>query len=138
MTKQSQEAEGEQRWKAFPATMRNPTTADANAKSNNSKSAIDLENNRSSMQARIYNLLSMQNEYLNMSTKLIPGDSMESIHGTIHDTVGGDGPMTWLFYSAFDPIFWLHHWQVFMDGKTTPLLTVIIAMLIDYWPYGKL
>lgn len=110
MTKQSQEAEGEQRWKTFPATMRNPTTADANAKSNNSKSATDLENNRSSMQARIYNLLSMQDEYLNMSTKLIPGDSMESIHGTIHDTVGGDGTMTWLFYSAFDPVFWLHHW----------------------------
>lgn len=97
--------------------MRNPTTADANAKSNNSKSATDLENNRSSMQARVYNLLSMQDEYLNMSTKLIPGDSMESIHGTIHDTVGGDGTMTWLFYSAFDPIFWLHHWSVSTEKK---------------------
>ncbi|KAF1973382.1 Di-copper centre-containing protein [Bimuria novae-zelandiae CBS 107.79] len=104
--------QGEQRWNKYPSTVRNPTTKDANAQSNDTKTALDLESNRKSMQARIYDFLAMQHEYLNMSTKLIPGDSMESIHGTIHDTVGGDGTMTWLFYSAYDPIFWLHHCNV--------------------------
>ncbi|KAF2445573.1 Di-copper centre-containing protein [Karstenula rhodostoma CBS 690.94] len=106
------EAEGEERWKEFPSTVRGPTTADKNAQSNNTKAAQALQENRSSMQARVYNLLAMQHSYLNMSTKLIPGDSMESIHGTIHDGIGQDGTMTWLFYSAFDPSFWLHHCNV--------------------------
>ncbi|KAF9732976.1 hypothetical protein PMIN03_009918 [Paraphaeosphaeria minitans] len=106
------EAEGEERWKEFPSTVRGPTTADKNAQSNNTKAAQALQENRSSMQARVYNLLAMQHSYLNMSTKLIPGDSMESIHGTIHDGIGQDGSMTWLFYSAFDPSFWLHHCNV--------------------------
>jgi len=105
----SQVAEGEERWKLFPSSVRGPTTADATADSNNTKVATALQENRNSMQARIYNLLAMQHEYLNMSTKLIPGDSIEAIHGTIHDGIGQDGSMTWLFYSAFDPAFWLHH-----------------------------
>ncbi|OAG11374.1 Di-copper centre-containing protein [Paraphaeosphaeria sporulosa] len=105
-------SEGEERWKEFPSTVRGPTTADKNAQSNNTKAAQALQENRSSMQARVYNLLAMQHSYLNMSTKLIPGDSMESIHGTIHDGIGQDGSMTWLFYSAFDPSFWLHHCNV--------------------------
>ncbi|KAL1595142.1 hypothetical protein SLS60_009830 [Paraconiothyrium brasiliense] len=73
------EAEGDERWKEFPETVRAPTTADKNAHSNNTKAAQSLQENRSSMQARVYNLLAMQHEYLNMSTKLIPGDSMETL-----------------------------------------------------------
>ncbi|KAJ4303408.1 hypothetical protein N0V90_002301 [Kalmusia sp. IMI 367209] len=103
------EAEGEERWKLYPTTVRNPDTKDANVKSGNDQVAVAIDKNRQSMQARVFNLLAMEHDYLNMSTKLMPGDSVESIHGTIHDTVGMDGTMTWLFYSAFDPVFWLHH-----------------------------
>ena len=38
-------------------------------------------------------------------------DSLESVHDTIHNTVGNSGPghMTNAAYSAFDPVFWLLH-----------------------------
>ena len=36
--------------------------------------------------------------------------SVESIHGEVHVSVGGQGGnMLSVPYSAFDPIFWLHH-----------------------------
>jgi tyrosinase len=40
------------------------------------------------------------------------GNSIELIHGNIHNIVGGSGHMTWPEVSAFDPIFWLHHANV--------------------------
>lgn len=46
-------------------------------------------------------------------------NSIEGIHNTIHNAVGGTGSsgvsgghMTYLATSAFDPIFWLHHCNV--------------------------
>ena len=36
--------------------------------------------------------------------------AIENIHNNIHVTVGGD--MAFVDYSAFDPIFWLHHCNV--------------------------
>lgn len=39
--------------------------------------------------------------------------SLEDVHNEIHDRVGGsNGHMAALETSSFDPIFWLHHWQV--------------------------
>lgn len=39
--------------------------------------------------------------------------SLEDLHGSIHVAVGGVmGHMSQLQYSAFDPIFWLHHGNV--------------------------
>ncbi|KAF3933028.1 Tyrosinase [Dactylellina cionopaga] len=35
---------------------------------------------------------------------------LESIHNDVHSEIGGNGGhMSYLTYSAFDPIFWLHH-----------------------------
>ena len=88
-----------------------------------------LDGNRAGMQTRVFGLLALQHEYLPMSNKLQMGDSLESIHGTIHDMVGGDGHMLWLQYSAFDPMFWLHHAWVFpnfailyKDANTFPAM----------------
>lgn len=41
-------------------------------------------------------------------------DSLESVHDTIHNTVGSAGPghMTNAAYSAFDPVFWLLHTNI--------------------------
>jgi tyrosinase len=36
-------------------------------------------------------------------------DSLEAIHNDIHGYVGNGGHMGEVAYSAFDPIFWLHH-----------------------------
>jgi len=105
----SQEAEFDERWKLWNSTMRDPDSNEANATSRNDQVAEALDGNRPNMQERVFNLLALEHGYLNMSNKLQMGDSLESIHGTIHDTCGMNGTMTWLWYSAFDPIFWLHH-----------------------------
>ncbi len=39
-------------------------------------------------------------------------DSLESIHDTIHGSVGRGGHMSSLDIAGFDPIFWMHHWYV--------------------------
>jgi tyrosinase len=40
--------------------------------------------------------------------------SLEDIHNSIHGEVGGNaGHMAELDYSAFDPVFWLHHAYVY-------------------------
>lgn len=46
-------------------------------------------------------------------TKSSTMGSLEDLHGSIHVAVGGTmGHMSQLQYSAFDPIFWLHHANV--------------------------
>jgi tyrosinase len=49
--------------------------------------------------------------------------SLEDVHNSIHGTVGGfNGHMSQLDYSAFDPVFWLHHtyvhflWYFYIEG----------------------
>ncbi|KAI5781541.1 common central domain of tyrosinase-domain-containing protein [Geopyxis carbonaria] len=57
--------------------------------------------------------------------------SVESVHDEIHVVMGGRyGHMTWVEYSAFDPVFWLHHCNVdrlvamyqavYPNGRVTP------------------
>ncbi|KAF1963307.1 Di-copper centre-containing protein [Byssothecium circinans] len=100
------------RWANWNQTMRHPTSLKSDATSQNGVVANTLDRNRLSMQNRVYGLLALKKEYAPMSSKIMPGDSLESIHGTIHDTVGGDGNMLWLQYSSFDPVFWFHHANV--------------------------
>ncbi|KAE8363174.1 hypothetical protein BDV27DRAFT_159078 [Aspergillus caelatus] len=38
--------------------------------------------------------------------------NLEFIHNYIHGCTGGDGHMANVPVAAFDPLFWLHHWQV--------------------------
>ncbi len=41
--------------------------------------------------------------------------SLEDVHNSIHSAVGGFmGHMSELDYSAFDPVFWLHHTYVYL------------------------
>ena len=59
--------------------------------------------------------MAMQKDYHNISNNMVSIggvlDSLESVHDTIHNTVGSSGPghMTNAAYSAFDPVFWLLH-----------------------------
>lgn len=42
-----------------------------------------------------------------------PSGSIEDLHNGYHGTIGGNsgnGHMSWQETSAFDPIFWMHHW----------------------------
>ncbi|KAK6544868.1 hypothetical protein TWF694_001548 [Orbilia ellipsospora] len=35
--------------------------------------------------------------------------NVETIHDEVHGSIGGAGHMTYIPYSAYDPVFWLHH-----------------------------
>jgi len=41
--------------------------------------------------------------------------SIEGVHDTVHGVAGGGGHMSVIPYAAFDPLFWLHHWWVYIS-----------------------
>jgi tyrosinase len=67
---------------------------------------------------RLYNLLTSHDDFTQFETYAAQdprnpnADSLESIHDAIHGITGGNGHMTFLDYSAFDPLFMLHHAMV--------------------------
>ncbi|EFX05338.1 tyrosinase precursor [Grosmannia clavigera kw1407] len=89
------------------------------AGSNDTLVALALNRNFESIQQRLYNLFSNYDSYGNFSNKAwIPPsdsgkyDSLESLHDTIHSLAGLQGHMSWIPFSSFDPIFFLHHSMV--------------------------
>ena len=78
-----------------------------------------MDNSRRSFKDRLYNLFTFYGNYSEFSTESYTfgtafknADSLESIHDVIHGATGSGGHMTYLDYSAYDPIFWLHHMMV--------------------------
>ncbi|KAK3341574.1 hypothetical protein B0T25DRAFT_510773 [Lasiosphaeria hispida] len=115
-------------WNFWTATVRSPTTNDAGAQSNNSLVAMNFDQNQASLSQRLYILFSNYGNYSTFSNNawipLISNasyDSLESLHDTVHNLAGGGGlgqpnvqggHMSYIPYSAFDPIFFLHHCMV--------------------------
>lgn len=100
-------------------TVRAPTAQDSSAGSNNTAVSLALNQNFPSIQQRLYNLFSNYQNYSTFSNEAwIPSsssgkyDSLESLHDTIHTLTGLQGHMAWIPFSAFDPIFFLHHAMV--------------------------
>lgn len=78
-----------------------------------------MDADAASFRNRLYNLFTNYDNYTKFSNEAwIPTnntegyDSIESIHDEIHGLTGGYGHMTYIEYSAFDPIFFLHHAMV--------------------------
>lgn len=105
------------------ATRRNPT--DSGKASQNSVSDQAMRNSYQSRRQSTYNLFSMPSFGAFSNTQFSAGNapgsfnSVEAIHNEIHVNCGGTGNdlgnlghMSVLDYSAFDPIFWLHHCQI--------------------------
>ncbi|KAI3329304.1 Di-copper centre-containing protein [Xylariaceae sp. AK1471] len=97
----------------------NPTS-DPNAVSNNSFVANSFDSHLPSYQQRLYNLFANYPNYTHFSNEGWIGennngtfDSIESLHDSIH-TIGGGGwgHLAIIAYSAFDPLFFLHHANV--------------------------
>lgn len=101
---------------------------DATASSNNSVINSFLVNHTAQNQQRLYNLFSNYDNYTifsnaGWSADTSQYDSLEALHDNVHAMLGGtDGHMTIVPFSAFDPLFFLHHcmldrifalWQVF-------------------------
>jgi tyrosinase len=60
--------------------------------------------------------------------------SIEEIHGRIHVDVGGSGHMGVVPFSAFDPIFWLHHCMI--DRLTALWQAVFPGVYVSPGPNG--
>ncbi|KAI1814106.1 Di-copper centre-containing protein [Poronia punctata] len=91
------------------------------AVSNNSFVAASFDNHLPSYQQRLYNLFANSPNYTHFSNEAWIGrnstgayyDSLESLHDSIHTVGGGTwGHLAIIAYSAFDPIFFLHHANV--------------------------
>ncbi|KAK4202248.1 putative tyrosinase [Triangularia verruculosa] len=115
-------------WNTWSETLRSPTNWGPGAQSNNSMVAMTIDQNQRSLSQRLYILFSNYGNYSRFSNNAwIPFvnnasyDSIESLHDTIHNLAGGGGigqlnirggHMSFIPYSAFDPIFFLHHAMV--------------------------
>ncbi|KAI9048358.1 hypothetical protein LZ554_008150 [Drepanopeziza brunnea f. sp. 'monogermtubi'] len=100
----------------FNQTMRYPKIQGPFPISQNNLVAEQLDNSAASFRSRLYNLLTMYHDYTTFSNEawissINPEhyDSLESIHDQVHGLIGSGGHMTYINYSAFDPLFWLHH-----------------------------
>jgi tyrosinase len=103
----------------FTETKRYPTSQDASAQSQNNLVAQQLDNSASSFRSRLYNLFTNYHNYSTFSNEAwIPSnnpngyDSIESVHDQIHGLTGNGGHMGYIDYSAFDPLFFLHHTMI--------------------------
>lgn len=110
---------------AFPAqyaisryhnTLRFP---DKNAHTQTNMANTQLLINGASIRDSVYNLIAQQSNYPAFSNTGYTGslrngsyNSLESIHNQIHALSGGTGHMGYIPYSAFDPLFFLHHANV--------------------------
>ncbi|KAE9382243.1 Di-copper centre-containing protein [Stipitochalara longipes BDJ] len=118
----------------YQQTVRYPTTKNAFAQSQNNLVAQQLDNSAPSLRRRLYNLLTTYHSYqyfsneawFNASNNPNGYDSIESLHDQIHGLTGSGGHMSYIDYSAFDPVFWLHHamvdrcfamWQILNPGS---------------------
>ena len=89
----------------------------ASSVSQNNLVADALDNSAASFRSRLFTLFTNYPNYVTFSNEAwIPEDnpagydSIESIHDQIHGLTGGNyGHMTYIEYSAFDPVFFLHH-----------------------------
>jgi tyrosinase len=112
--------------------VRAPTPENAEAQSNNTLVAITLDANAQSFQTRLYNIFASVSNFGQFANEAWTGangssfDSIEALHDTIHTLSGLQGHMAFIPFSAFDPIFWLHHamvdrafamWQTLYPGS---------------------
>jgi tyrosinase len=109
-------AVGQDPWILWDSTKRYPSSMDASAQSQNNLVAQSLDRNRVNLMQRTYQMLGMQEKYVDISTSMVEKgaqggipDSLESVHDTLHNAIGRGGHMYDAAYSAFDPIFWLLH-----------------------------
>ncbi|KAK6343803.1 hypothetical protein TWF696_007465 [Orbilia brochopaga] len=98
-------------WTNQPFTLRSPSSS---VDSNIGQSQQILGANFNNIRQSTYQMLVNQRSWYGFSNHQSPGPSLEGIHDTIHGCVGGNnnGHMSIVPYSAFDPIFWIHHCNV--------------------------
>lgn len=105
-------------WADWDSTRRAPSSPSPNAPSNNSAVEHNLQIHIVQNRQRLYNLFSSYSNYTIVSNEgwaadTSQYDSFESLHDNVHAMLGGsNGHMTIVPFSAFDPVFFLHHCMV--------------------------
>ncbi|KAK6503211.1 hypothetical protein TWF481_008241 [Arthrobotrys musiformis] len=96
----------------------------------NDRSYLASSSMQSGFTSRVTNTY---NAFLSTTYNLF-SNRVEGVHDSIHGAVGGGGQMSYVAYSAFDPIFWLHHCNVdrlmAMFQATSPSLFVTPASAV--------
>lgn len=111
-----------QPWSKWGVTLRWPTnngssSSSSPATSQNNLAQTAIDNSRLNRRDNVYNMFTLCSDYLEFSNDAASSSSqgchtsLEAIHNQIHSLVGGtnNGHMTWLWWGAFDPVFFLHH-----------------------------
>ncbi|TVY34882.1 Polyphenol oxidase [Lachnellula subtilissima] len=92
-----------------PWTIRQP---DGNNVSNEATMESQFAQEGQFLSDQVWSIFAKTRNYNNMSTTSNNGNAFEGPHGTVHVLIGGNGHMTYLSFSAFDPAFFLHHANV--------------------------
>ncbi|KAK3395387.1 tyrosinase precursor [Sordaria brevicollis] len=121
-------------WSRYPSTVRYPNRQ--TGASRDERIAPILANELASLRNNVSLLLLSYKDfdafsYNRWDPSLNPGDfgSLEDVHNEIHDRTGGNGHMSSLEVSAFDPLFWLHHinvdrlWSIWQDLNPDSFMT---------------
>ncbi|KAF3916617.1 Tyrosinase [Dactylellina cionopaga] len=97
----------------WPRTLRAPYSQDPGTSSNLGRVNDQLAGNVNSIRQNVHQLLLSTKDWSVFSNHASGGgSSLESIHDAIHSNVGLNGHMSYIEYSSFDPIFFLHHTNV--------------------------
>ena len=108
-------------WDQWPNTLRYPTSNSAGAGSNDNGVVQNIAANEANLRSSVYNLMYQCHNWMEFSDDSASSSSpncaqsLESIHDSIHNLVGGGGAdnsighMTDLSHAGFDPAFFLHH-----------------------------
>lgn len=105
-------------WATWPITLRYPTSASStNAASQSNLVTSVFDSNQKNIRDSVYNMFTLCGDYSVFSNDAATSSSascytsLEGIHDTIHVNIGGsnNGHMTYLWWAAFDPVFFLHH-----------------------------
>jgi len=108
-------------WNNFPQTLRRPIANPT--RSNNEELVSRFNSIRISLRDRLFALFASKQNWGSASTSAIGVrtdlsgsgvDSFEGVHDVVHNIAGGEsgGHMYYLDISSYDPLFWLHHFNV--------------------------
>ena len=114
----------------LPETVRHYNTT--TQKSNESAADASLSANAPTIASLVYQLFANVKDYTTFSCSAPGGhanvaNNIETIHNSIHNSVGGWGHMQFPEVAAFDPIFFLHH------ANVDRLLALWQALNPDQW-----
>ncbi|KAF2724314.1 Di-copper centre-containing protein [Polychaeton citri CBS 116435] len=130
----------------WQSTIRAPTNKTSYATSQDSVSSQNVYAVHTMLKDRLYSLFTNYGNFTQFGNQASlnhdsqHSDSLEKLHNVVHDKSGSQGTMTFLEFSAHDPLFFLHHtfidrcfalWQaLYPDSWVEPMDAVESTMMV--------